>query len=90
MVSNFSKLFMSVIKILSQGPVRGPLDALAQALIKRTLMCKLADDGQNVIYCVRFKENFPKLFKNVDSWKCANITSFSELFLYMANSGVFI
>ena len=27
----FAKLFMSVNKLLSQGPVRGPLDALAQA-----------------------------------------------------------
>ena len=33
MFSNFSKLFMSVNKILSQGPVKGPLDALAQALV---------------------------------------------------------
>ena len=32
MVSNFPKLFTSVDKILSQGPVRGPLDTLAQAL----------------------------------------------------------
>ena len=32
MVSNFSKLFESVNTILSQGPLRGPLDALAQAL----------------------------------------------------------
>ena len=26
-------------------------------------MCKLAVNGQNVIYCVWFKENFPTLFK---------------------------
>ena len=32
MVSNFSKLLKSDNKISSLGPVRGPLDALAQAL----------------------------------------------------------
>ena len=44
--------------------------------MKRTLTGNLVVDGQNMIYCIRFKENIQKPLKKADSWKCANIVSF--------------
>ena len=43
---------------------------------------KLAVDGQNLIYCVRFEENVQKPLKKADFWKCANIISFWTISSY--------
>ena len=56
--------------------------------IKRTLTGKLAVDGQNLIYCVRFEENVQKPQKKANSWKCSNIFQGFGQFLCVANSNL--
>ena len=49
---------------------------------------KLAVDGQNLIYCVRFEENVQKPPKKADFWKCANIVRFWTMLSHSGKSQI--